>query len=200
MDWVGIVSAAAAGLAAILAGVNLYISDRRDLNKWTRETLIETLTLFLDASFGYASACRNLFRLSPEGREVNSMRRVILAQHDAEANALTRLRILAPPSVVENEVKLLEAEYHLAEPCFVDPASIDVSLETYYALIGPVHENRALFIQAIRASLGLRHISGTGTIESNVRWSKLRNALSAAEMEAGTGEQEHLTQVTQAGD
>jgi hypothetical protein len=83
---------------------------------------------------------------------------------------------------------LIEAEYHLAEPCLLDPVSIDVSLETYYALIGLVHENRAQFIKAIRGSLGLRHISGTGTIESNVRCSNLRNALSAAEIRAGVEE------------
>jgi hypothetical protein len=138
MDWVGVVSASAAGLAAVLAGANLYISDRRELNKWTRETLIETLIAFLDASFGCASACRNLCRSSSQIQDLNAMRSSILAAHDAEADALTRLRILAPPSVVDAALKLFEAEYRLAEPCFLDPVSTNLSIETYYALISPL--------------------------------------------------------------
>jgi hypothetical protein len=58
VNWVGAVTAGAASLAAVLAGVNLYVSGRRELNKWTRETLIEIFSLFLDASFKHASACR----------------------------------------------------------------------------------------------------------------------------------------------
>ena len=41
----------AAGLAAVLAGVNLYVSGRRELHKWTREALVEALVIFLDTSF-----------------------------------------------------------------------------------------------------------------------------------------------------
>jgi hypothetical protein len=181
MNWIGIVSASAAGLAAILAAVNLYISDRRELNKWTRESLIETLTVFLDASFRHASACRKTYSASPDDYGTNKLRRAILAAHEIENSTLTRLRILAPPSVVQAAIKLLEVEYHLAEPCFRRSAENENSLATYYQLIDSVHEQRQKFIQAARASLGLRHTSGTGIVDRSVRWSTLRELVNEAE-------------------
>ena len=50
MNVVGAVTAGAARLAAILAGVNLYVSGRRKMNKWTRETLVGIFVAFLDAT------------------------------------------------------------------------------------------------------------------------------------------------------
>jgi hypothetical protein len=46
-----VVSAIAACLAAVLSGASLLISGRREQTQWTRETLVETLALFLDKSY-----------------------------------------------------------------------------------------------------------------------------------------------------
>jgi hypothetical protein len=54
---IGAIAAGAAGLAAVLAGVNLYVSGRRELNKWTRETLVELFVSFLETSFAH-NHCR----------------------------------------------------------------------------------------------------------------------------------------------
>jgi hypothetical protein len=102
LNVIGTVTAAAAGLAAILAGVNLYVSGRRELNKWRCETLVEILVVFLDASFRQAGACRTIMRGPLTQPERNRLRKEILAAHDAENVALTRLRLLAPPQVVED--------------------------------------------------------------------------------------------------
>jgi hypothetical protein len=180
MDWVGAATAGAAGLAAVFAGANLYLSPRQDLDKWTRETLIEVLTAFLDASFAHSSACRNVYRHAPDLAEHNELRNRILAAHSKETEALTRLRILAPPSVVEAALILFEAEYQLSEPCFID----DTSADPYEALILSVRQRRALFIEAARSALGLRKITGTGSYESTVRWSTLRRLLRESELDA----------------
>jgi hypothetical protein len=65
MNVVGAVTAGAAGLAAVLAGVNLYVSGRREMDKWTRETVVEIFVAFLTASFKHGAVCRSLFRDAP---------------------------------------------------------------------------------------------------------------------------------------
>jgi hypothetical protein len=179
MDWVGAVTAGAAGLAAVFAGVNLYLSGRRELDKWTRETLVETIATFLDASFKHASACRSIYRLSPEADELDRLRRASLAAHDLENESLTRLRLLAPSAVVEAARKLIESEYYLSEPCFLSPAPEDTS----DVLIQPVHRNRAQFIEAARSALGLREKAGTGAFDKNVNWRNLRILVEEAQKE-----------------
>jgi hypothetical protein len=179
MDWVGAVTAGAAGLAALLAGVNLYVSGRRELDKWTRETLIETFAVFLDASFKHASACRGMFGHSLQTEERNRLRSAVLAAHDVENEALTRLRLLAPPSVVVAAQTLMQAEYNLAEPCFLDSILIDNS----DTLIQPVRRGRAQFIEAARSALGLREVTGTASFVENVVWRNLRHALNEAAKE-----------------
>jgi hypothetical protein len=179
MDWIGAVTACAAGLAAVFAGVNLYISGRRELDKWTRETLIEIFATFLDASFAHSSACRDFcLASSSQTRESSQQRSVILATHNRETEILTRLRILAPPPVVQAALNLFDAEYGLSEPCFKDDP---ISIETYYALIRPVHHSRARFIEAARSALGLRKVTDTSSFDKNVRWSTLRRLLNEGE-------------------
>jgi hypothetical protein len=177
MDWVGAATAGAAGLAAVLAGANLYLSPRQELDKWTREILIEVLTAFLDASFAHSSACRKIYRLAPALEERNELRSSILAAHSKETEALTRLRILSPPPVVRAAHILFEAEYRLSEPCFLD----DTPADSYDTMILSVRQCRAQFIEAARSALGLRKITGTGSYDSNVRWSTLRRLLKESE-------------------
>jgi hypothetical protein len=179
MDWVGAVTAGAAGLAAALAGVNLYVSGRRELDKWTRETLVETFAVFLDASFKYSSACRGIFGHSLQMEERKQLQSAVLAAHDVENEALTRLRILAPPSVVEAAQTLMYAEYYLAEPGFLESTSADNS----DTLIQPVYRGRAQFIEAARSALGLREITGTASFEKSAVWRNLRHTLNEAPKE-----------------
>jgi hypothetical protein len=47
---IGAVTAGAAGLAAVLAAINLYLTGRREVHKWTREALVEALVMYLDTS------------------------------------------------------------------------------------------------------------------------------------------------------
>jgi hypothetical protein len=179
VDWVGAVTAGAAGIAAGLAGVNLYVSGRRELDKWARETLVEILTTFLDGSFNHWNACEAIHVLAPQIRELNQLRSAIIASHDTEIDALTRLRILAPPSLVDAALILLEAEYDLAAHCFLEVIQSDV----YCKLRGCVNQSRGRFIEAARLALGLRKIAGTGSFDKGPgpSWTTLRGRLQEAE-------------------
>jgi hypothetical protein len=173
MDVIGSVTAGAAGLAATLAGVNLYLSGRRELDKWIREALMEIFVLFLDASFKHASTCRTILFDVPPPHEADRLRSEILEAHDVATRALTRLRLLAPPSVVKAATTLLNAEYLLAEPCFSQPCSREEALE----LIKAVRRHRTKLLESTRSALGLRQAKGTGGFELNLSWRDLHRRL-----------------------
>jgi hypothetical protein len=178
MAWVDALTGGAALLAAILAGLNLYISGRRELDKWTRETLVEIIALFLDGGFKHTGACRSMLRFSPKEKELEKLRDEAISAHSLQTHSLTRLRILAPASVVDAGRKLLESEYNLAEPCFLTDSSQDnyailIQSDTYDTLIRPVRRDRENFIEAARSALGLREKAGTGSFEKNVSYTTL---------------------------
>ena len=83
MDVIGTVTAGAAGLAAVLAGANLYVSGRREQKKWKREALIDNLALFLDASFKIGSNCHTILKESPPPAERARLSMAALAAHEA---------------------------------------------------------------------------------------------------------------------
>jgi hypothetical protein len=99
VDVVGAVTAAAAGLAALLAGVNLYVSGRREIDKWTREALVEALVVFLDASFKQSGPCASFASLSSPAEGGQHLRTAVIATHDLQTDTLTRLRLLAPSAL-----------------------------------------------------------------------------------------------------
>jgi hypothetical protein len=51
MEWVPVISAFAAATAAILAGVNLWFTGRREERRWRRDSIVDTIVSFLDGSF-----------------------------------------------------------------------------------------------------------------------------------------------------
>lgn len=72
------VTAGAAGIAALLSGINLYVSGRREEHRWNREALIEAFVTFLGASFTLNAACTAGARL---GRKDQESRDLALAGH-----------------------------------------------------------------------------------------------------------------------
>jgi hypothetical protein len=171
---VGAVTAGAAGLAAVFAGANLYLSGRRELNRWTRDTLVELFVAFLDASFKHGSACGVILRTSPLDIQRDSLRRAAIAAHDLELETLTRLRLLAPPQAVTAAMALLQCEYLLAAPCFLESVPPPDDPET---LLEPVRRARAVLLEAARSALRLQDVSGTGRFDRSTSWREFRNAL-----------------------
>jgi hypothetical protein len=172
VDVVGAVTAGAAGLAAVLAGVNLYISGRRELDRWTREALVDAFVMFLDASFKQSGACRTLTsRSSPPPEERNRLRVAVVEAHDLESDILTRLRLLAPSRVVKAAELLHQAEHRLVAVSFTEPLPPQVAIDEAAV---PVRHARTVFLQSARSILKL---SDTAAIEHHHRgigWHEFR--------------------------
>jgi hypothetical protein len=171
MDVVGAVTAGAAGLAAVFGGLNLYVSGQRELNKWTRETLVETFVTFLDASFKNGSACGFLLRKSPPEPERHRLRAAAVAAHDLEAETLTRLRLLAPSRVVRSAEALLDAEHRVATACFSDSLP---PVEDLHSLFEPVRQARAQLLESARSTMRLPEAAGTAPFPRNNSWREFR--------------------------
>jgi hypothetical protein len=174
---VGAITAGAAGLAAVFAGLNLYLSGRRELNKWTRDTLVELFVAFLDASFKHGSACGALLRTSPPDPQRYRLQATAIAAHNLELETLTRLRLLAPAEAVRAAVALLETEYQEAAPCFLESLPQPEDPES---LFEPVRQARARLLGTARSALRLRDVAGTGYFGRSASYRDLRNAHEAS--------------------
>jgi hypothetical protein len=170
---VGAVTAGAAGLAAVFAGLNLYLSGRRELNKWARDTLVELFVAFLDASFKHDGACGVLLRTSPPDSQRHRLQAAAIAAHDLELETLTQLRLLAPAEAVRAAMALLETEYQVAASCFLESSP---QPEDPDSLFVPVQQARARFLEAARSALRLRDVAGTGHFARSTMWRDLRSA------------------------
>ena len=51
--WTGIATLTAAALAALLSGISLFLTGRREDKRWKREVLVETMVSFFEASYAY---------------------------------------------------------------------------------------------------------------------------------------------------
>ena len=157
MDIAPLVSAVAATTGAVLAGITVYITGRRDESKWRREVLLETCEAFLNASFETARAGGQLAGF-PAPRDAATRDepelRISLA-YRAKMDLMTRLRILADENVVTAAEDL-----HLADVRFLDAVArwkTPPSTEDYDAVRAQVRSEQGKFI---RATTALLHIKG----------------------------------------
>ena len=158
LDAASTISAIGAALAALLAGLNLYYSGRREHAKWARETLAELYVAYLDASFKSSYACRQIFRRIEAPATAASAGDEELHAQIGEAHAdqvatLTRLRLLSSRSVVHAAVALHEANHAFADLATAQPAS---SRGEMIAARDAVWQRRQEFLTAAKRTLGLR--------------------------------------------
>jgi len=164
------VTATAAALAAILSGVNLWLTGRRELNRWARDTLVESLVTFFDTSFKLRSSCRELISLAKTDKAKIQARVKIIAAHDLETDTLTRLRLLAPSKIVVAAEALHEADHAIADAYF----SIDPETSFELALVR-TRAARVEFIRAARLAFRLRDMAAISHRHNNTSWWKLRD-------------------------
>jgi hypothetical protein len=119
-DVLALFSAGAAASAAVLSGLTLYLSGRREHLKWARSALEEAFVKFLTASYAHRVACRDLARLQEAGRAGDSGRsaqpsnsedalRATAAQaHRVMMECVTRFRVLAGDTIAEAALALHE--------------------------------------------------------------------------------------------
>ena len=171
MDVVGDVTAAAAGIAAVLSGVNLWISGRRELNRWTREALMETLVNFFDTSFKLRDSCRQLIVLTPgKESEIPQLRKDIVSAHDHETDTLTRLRLLAPSNVVRAAEILHEADHDV-----IDSYLAEAPAEQYREALAKNQAARGKFIDAARSAFNLKDSAPQSHSNDGTSWWKFRD-------------------------
>ncbi|MGY1751550.1 hypothetical protein [Blastococcus sp. SYSU D01042] len=105
--WVAIAGAVIAFLSAVVSGLTVYLTGRRETRKWLRESLLEAQVQFLDASFDHPS--HELYDYLAEfpaawavGEEIDVTRYVAQygKAHESQNDALTRIRLLADESAV----------------------------------------------------------------------------------------------------
>jgi hypothetical protein len=158
MNLASVLSAAAATAAALLSGLNLVVSGRREDRKWARDAAVEALVAFLDASFIIGASCRKVVKLRDHGGEsdeIEELREQVTAAHEVQMRNLTRLRVLSTGEVVA-------AAYELHE---VADEVIDLSLDGADGDLGGAQERmsqaRARMVSASREALNLRDAQGT---------------------------------------
>jgi hypothetical protein len=96
-----VLSAIAATIAAVFAGLSLYVSGRREHRRWLRDSLVDTYLEYLTASFD-APGMR-AFRARLKGGEMPDLgehRRQAAEARGQQTATLTKLRMIAPPNVV----------------------------------------------------------------------------------------------------
>lgn len=146
-----LVAAVAATLAAVFSGFSLWLGGRREERKWRRDAIIDTLVQLLDSSF--ASPADVLMGKRRAGALTDEDRRAAEEAHELGISALTRLRVIAGTSVVE-QAELL----HMADDAGSDMVFVDRQLPEDHVWEDVVRTRRELrdkLLAVSRQDLGL---------------------------------------------
>jgi hypothetical protein len=157
MDLPTLLSAGAATVAAVLAGLNLIVSRRREHAQWAREALADAFAAYMDASFECGLACREATVVRARGadaHQLDDLRARLDDSHDTQLRTLTRLRLLSTRGVAASAQALHTVEHDLVRPCFDGTDVPD------RAAVADVRERlrraREVMIGAARLSMRLR--------------------------------------------
>jgi hypothetical protein len=167
-----LLTAAAAGLAAVLAALNLYISGRRERHRWIRETLVEAYVTYLKTSFNTSQktqAWRGAAVSNADRDQLVTVRDEIKDLHELQMDTLTRLRLLAPLEVVQAAARVHVADHNIVNLAF--DSEIQASKLQIEEARQNGHRQRQALIRAARKSM---KVSGAASDVGEVT----RNAIS----------------------
>jgi hypothetical protein len=151
-DWTGLATLIAAVSAAVLSGLSLFFAGRRENRRWKREVLTETMVSLFDASF--ASIDDAAYQARQAGEDLTQHKERALDARAAELRALTRLRFLARPRVVERAVQLQKAEHVIYDAVFKEAVPPDDGEWNRRVQSRRIARNK--LFDAARRNLGLR--------------------------------------------
>jgi hypothetical protein len=154
--WTGIATLTAAALAALLSGISLFLTGRREDKRWKREVLVDTMVSFFDASFAYVD--RAAFRAAEAGHNLEWYKDRALDAHATQLRELTRLRFLARRGVLKRAFKLHDVEDELFEHVFNEQPNE----QTFEELETERSKARTKLFNASRRNLGLWNTSKIG--------------------------------------
>jgi hypothetical protein len=142
----------AALLAAVTSIATLLtttiVSGRRQQRTWVREALTDAFVAYLDASWRSSDALRRRLDLGP-GDPAEAQLEAARAAYEEMRTQLTRLRLLASPSVADAGYRLLQSQrLAIDQPGGADRAPLHA-----------VSAGRQALIQRAKAEMGLRHTS-----------------------------------------
>ncbi|MBO0609861.1 hypothetical protein [Myceligenerans salitolerans] len=149
-----IAGATTALVAAALSGITLYLTGRRETRQWLRDSVLDALTQFLDASFARPSRSAYEARQASgfEG-DLDRFRARSTAAHREQNDALTKLRLLANDPVVRAAETLHLADDAIADAVLGSGPAPDPS-DWATLRLRQKHAREALIVQA-RRLLGL---------------------------------------------
>lgn len=162
-----VLTAGAASVAALLSGVNLYVSGRREEQRWNREALIEAFLTFVGASFSFNAACTAGGRVGRNDQESLKYALQAIDAHDTETHTLTRLRLLASSAVVAEAEALHAAEHRLVEISFSDDPDERAERQAKRTMVRKARER---LVKAARADLHLRDAAPIAHLHSDTGW------------------------------
>ncbi len=170
-----LISAVAAGLAAFLAAANLYYSGRRERQRWVRETSVDLLISYLDASFAWSRAA--LQRYERRAAESDAeLQRVIEQAHADQDAGLTKLRMMAGRAMVDAAFELHAANHAYEQQLTASPPPGDVDIQHVREKLW---EARYRFIGHGKRTIGLPRDQSRVTVA--------RGRVASEESTAGTG-------------
>ncbi len=137
--------AAVASIATLL--VTTIVSGHREQRRWAREALTDAFVAYLDASWRSSDALRRGAGPDPADPARASELQAAKSACEEMRTQLTRLRLLASPSVAEAGQHLLRSQRRAIEGAALpgDPLLQDVS------------KGRQMLIQTAKTEMGLRH-------------------------------------------
>jgi hypothetical protein len=118
-DWLTVVPLVVSAIAVVISALALVLSGRREDLRWKRQVLEETMVSLIDASFGYVDLAD--LRAAKEGKDLSEYKERALDAHRVQLDALTRLRLLAKPKVLELAFELHDIEDQQYNIVFTEP-------------------------------------------------------------------------------
>lgn len=149
LEWPTLIPLAVSVVAVVISAAALVLAGRREDRRWKREVLVETMVSLFDNSFGILD--RAAFEARQSGRGLEWHKDRALNARAAQLRALTRLRFLAKPKVVERALDLVQLEDNLYSLLFKNPLDI----AQYEELLDQRRVARSRLVNACRRNLGL---------------------------------------------
>jgi len=157
-----VLSAGAATVAAVLAGLTLYATGRRETRSWLRDSLVEHYVEFLTSSFSSAGQRAYSARVHGDTVAFSAIADRARQEYLRGTDTLTHLRILAPREVVSAAEALHTADYQVSTAMLSsDPLP---SEEDWKYMRDTQRAARAAMLVEIRKSLGLGDAAPIGRL------------------------------------